>query len=902
MVRRSRSPRQVVRHLPVQLTNFVGRAEAVSDLTTLVSRQRLVTVCGAGGVGKTRLAIEVAAATATHFPDGICYLDLAPISDPAIVSTTLTRVLELSDLPGHSSLETVVCWIGDSRMLMVIDNCEHLIDVCESTVVALLNSCPGLTILATSREPIGVTGELTWRLDPLAMDDEAVALFVDRARLARPGFVPDEVVVREICWQLDGMPLAIELAAARTRAMSLPELVGSLRDRFELLAGGARSGLQRHRTLRASLDWSHALLTDAERVVFRRMAVFAGGSDAVAVAAIAGDDTGGTTTELFSLVDKSLVVAEEKGGRTRYRLLETVRQYAMGKLEASGECYAIRERHRRYFAALAAELDQPARAGDQRFIDQVEAEIDNLRAAFAWSREVDIAAALQLCSQLQPLWLGRGHTREGLVWFESTAHQIAICRDTTAVVRVLSDRAMIDVWMGGVDLAGSLAGAQKALAVARDSNDPALLVRALTACGSLLGYNAVAARPSLDEAIEIARATGDQWRLSQILYWRAAGAFVAGDPTAGLAAAEEGLAVADAIGDRFVARLSGVWLGFALLWRGHVDDAITQFQSLAAEADRGTDLAARAIGLLSLGQALAYRGDVRSAREILAQAVTAAAEFGGSYEGFSQAAVAYAALAAGEVAAAEQAAEAAWQLLRVQPDIAAMYGHLMAQVALARGDTAAAQNLADAAVNSAMGWHRSVSFTARARVALARGEYRRAASDARAALAGAVEVHAYLCVADAMECLAASAAAFGDRLAAARLIGAAESARRQTGESRFQVFQAGYQNLVAELRDAIGRDELASARAAGAGLSIEESIAYVQRGRGERKRPSSGWAALTPAEREVSRLVSRGLSNSEIATKLFVSIRTVQTHLTHVYAKLGVKSRIEIAREAARYG
>lgn len=312
-------------------------------------------------------------------------------------------------------------------------------------------------------------------------------------------------------------------------------------------------------------------------------------------------------------------------------------------------------------------------------------------------------------------------------------------------------------------------------------------------------------------------------------------------------------------------------------------------------------MAARAIGLLSLGQALAYRGDIKSAREILPRAVVAAAEFGGSYEGFSHAAVAYAALAAGDVAAAERAAEAAWQLLRVQPDIAAMYGHLMAQVALASGDTAAAQDLADAAVNSAMGWHRSVAFTARARVALARGEYRSAESDAQAALTEAVGVHAYLCVADAMECLAASAAASGDSLVAARLIGAAESAREQTGESRFEVFQAGYERLIAELQEAIGQQELASVRAAGTRLSIEEAIVYARRGRGERKRPASGWAALTPAEREVVRLVSRGLSNSEIATKLFVSTRTVQTHLTHVYAKLGAKSRIQIAREATRY-
>src|SRR6202000_3283379 len=236
---------QVVRRLPAQFTSFVGRATALNEVTRLVRANRLVTLCGAGGVGKTRLAIQVAPIMAPRFADGICYLDLAPISDPAVVPMALTRALEIADLPGRSSLERVAGWLGDGRMLLVIDNCEHLIDVCASMAVALLSACPGLTILTTSREPLAVAGELTWRVHPLSLDDEAVALFVDRARLARPEFqmgADVAPVVLDVCRQLDGMPLAIELAAARMGAMALVELANSLQGRFSLLTGGGAHG------------------------------------------------------------------------------------------------------------------------------------------------------------------------------------------------------------------------------------------------------------------------------------------------------------------------------------------------------------------------------------------------------------------------------------------------------------------------------------------------------------------------------------------------------------------------------------------------------------------------------------------------------------------------------------
>ena len=257
-------------NFPVQLTNFIGREADAAEVTRLLTHGRLVTLTGAGGVGKTRLAIHLAAQLATEFSDGSWYVDLAPITDPDVVPTTMIRAMGLSDLPGRSTMDTLTRFIADRRILIVLDNCEHLLDATAELVGVLLSHCPRLTLFATSREPISVPGEATWRVPSLTLSGEAVELFADRARLARPDFcITDNntATVTEICRRLDGMPLAIELAAARVRALTLTEILDGLRDHFMLLTGGARTAVRRQQTLRASVDWSHALLSDAERTL-----------------------------------------------------------------------------------------------------------------------------------------------------------------------------------------------------------------------------------------------------------------------------------------------------------------------------------------------------------------------------------------------------------------------------------------------------------------------------------------------------------------------------------------------------------------------------------------------------------------------------------------------------------
>src|SRR5712671_6291207 len=391
---------------PAQLTTFIGREKEIAAVDALLQSNRLVTLTGVGGAGKTRLALQVAALVTPRF-EASGWVDLASLSDPALVPQVVAAALGYREEGERTAVQTMVHHMCDQATFVVLDNCEHLVDACAEVAETLLKSCPEVCILATSREALGVPGEQAWLVPPL-LDVEAGRLFLERARAALPSFVLDDTnasVVSQICRRLDGIPLAIELAAARVRVLAPRQIAARLDDSFKLLTSSNRATVPRHRALRETIDWSHALLDPAEAALFRRLSVFAGTFSLDAVEAICPDDD--VLDLLSSLVDKSLVVMESAEGEARYRLLETLRQYGHERLTAAEEAADLRRRHAQFFTALAVsrERDTFGGAGERELTARFVAEEGNFRAAGDWAQESgDYTTALELYAALHWHW------------------------------------------------------------------------------------------------------------------------------------------------------------------------------------------------------------------------------------------------------------------------------------------------------------------------------------------------------------------------------------------------------------------------------------------------------------------------------------------------------------------
>ena len=598
-------------NLPIQVTSFIGRTGEIAEVKKLLGAARLVTLTGSGGAGKTRLALQVAADAVESRPDGVWLAELAPVADPTLVPKTVASALNVPEQPDRDMTETLVDALRPKAALLVLDNCEHLLAACRDLTAALLRKCPEVRILATSREGLGVPGETLWRVPSLSSPDytrhvpppeelvlyDAVRLFVDRAVAIAPGFTvtsENGLAVAQVCRRLDGIPLAIELAAARVKVLAVEQIAARLDDRFSLLTGGSQTTLPRHQTLRGAIDWSYNLLSEPERALLRRLSVFAGGCSLQAAERICASgsvETVSVLDVLTSLVDKSLVLAETQHGEARYRLLETVRQYARDRLVEANEEADVRTRHRAWCVTLAEQAPTELRGPRQRlWLERLEVEHDNLRAALAWSRDDPggAEAALRLAGALTYFWWLQGNWREAREWLEGALNR-----------RLDAPRTVLPLaYWGATRFAyqlGNNAQAKKlgeeGLAIAREVGDKrassSLLIHLGIAALLESAYGEAAER--LEEAVLLAREIGDKWHVSVCLTHQ--GIVLArhrGDLARSTALQEEALAVMREVGDTAYVSYTLCCLGTVTLQKGDYHRAASFFaESLRLSRETG---------------------------------------------------------------------------------------------------------------------------------------------------------------------------------------------------------------------------------------------------------------------------------------------------------------------------
>jgi predicted ATPase/DNA-binding CsgD family transcriptional regulator len=557
-------------NLPAELTSFVGREPQLAELRRLLHRSRLITLTGPGGSGKTRLALRLSTEVLDRYPGGAWLVDLAPLSDGMLLGHTLAAVCGIKEESKRPVAEVLASGLASRTALILLDGCEHLVDSCAELASGLLRTCPRLAMIATSREPLGVTGEVIWRtpsltvprsevgaLPELLMESEAIRLFVDRARLSLPDFElarANAAAVAQICARLEGIPLAIELAARLVGVMTVQEILERLRNRFRVLTGGSRSALPRHQTLRQAVDWSYGLLSSSEQALFVRLGVFAGGFDLHAAEAVVNQDPGDADKVLpllTRLVDKSLVEADSgRPKTTRYRMLDTIHEYALEKLPESEQA-ELRRRHAVYFREWSARATVELESADQYdWLRRLDEEQANIRLAIEWSLVEQPDDALRLVGAMDAYWWMRRHLEEGLAWL-GRALEVPTSNETLRAL-ALGARARLSRRRGDYEAAGR--DAEESAAISRRLGLIEYLTRALTMLGIVASEmgDTEAASTNFNAALELAQQHGIRKRIVTSLNNLAVVDFVRGDLVAAQRQAEEALRLAESLADRFV--------------------------------------------------------------------------------------------------------------------------------------------------------------------------------------------------------------------------------------------------------------------------------------------------------------------------------------------------------------
>ncbi|MGH9189988.1 MAG: tetratricopeptide repeat protein [Acidimicrobiales bacterium] len=646
--------------LPLPLTTFVGRNDDLAEVAAVVSRSRLVTLTGTGGVGKTRLSLQAARCMAERFPDGTALVELDPLTDPRLVDAQVLAAFGLAEEAGRTPVGTLVARIGGRQVLLVLDNCEHLLSACAVLTEALLSRCSGLHILATSREPLRVPAEATLRVRSLSVPGpghsesvdallgyEAVRLLVERAAASSSDFEltdSNASAAARICRELDGIPLALELAAGRTSALSLEDIAKRLDDRFPLLANGSRTAPSRHRTLRGAVDWTYDALSAEQRDAFHRVSVFAGGFTVEAAERLWAAPPHPRVLDLLTdLVQCSVLGAETGLAMTRYRLPETMRQYAATKLRSTGDAEVVRGRHLSWAAELAERAEDGLLQGGQQaeWLEVMDAELDNLRAALAWATapEVPAVAGLALAAALGRFWEIRGHLREGRRWLAaalgSTSADSATAEAAAAEAGSKpSIRAKALNWSGILaqrqgDSEGAQLLYQDSLAIMRETGDRAGMAAALHGLGNLSALQGeAAARVFFEESLAIGRELGDERTVAASLANLGWVAHNDGDLAAARRLYEESLVLRRELGDRHgVAMLVGN-LGHLAFQQGDYATARRlDEESLALRRELG-DRHGVAMVLGNLGHLVFQEGDDEKASALYEESLDLRRELG----------------------------------------------------------------------------------------------------------------------------------------------------------------------------------------------------------------------------------------------------------------------------------
>jgi non-specific serine/threonine protein kinase len=833
-------------NLPNPLTRFVGREKEQRELRGLFEKTRLLTLTGAGGCGKTRLALRVASDLRNTYADGVCWVELAPLADATLLPQAIAQALNTVEQPGRALLDVILDLLHDKHLLLVLDNCEHLASACAEFAHDVLCDAPQVNILATSREPLAVTGEMLYPVAPLAVPPksqvteiaafDAIRLFVERARGVLPNFTltsANALPVADICRRLDGIPLAIELASARVNALTVEQIAARLDDRFALLTSARHGVPSHHRTPRAALDWSYSSLSTQERILLQRLSVFAGGCTLDAIEQVCGGD--GIAREqivdgLSSLVNKSLVVAETlKPGEARYAMLETIRQYAGDKLSESGEGEAIRNRHLDYFLKFAQEVE-PRLHGPEQFewLERLDVEHDNLRAALEWSlgkgrveKGLRLATALLWCWDMRNYW-GEGleHTQRLLSQPEAATKTLTRAHALLVVARMISP-------IGDEDKS-CRQYLEAAIAIAREQGMEGKRLLALCLgflSANLFGGDPTAGEAMLEEGLVIARALGDEWILGLLLWWRGMMLTVKQDYPAARQALEESLSRFESMGDKHQAAIASNFIGWACHREGNLAQARQVLEKNLPFFRQTKDRHYLRMTLNNLGDVARKEERYDLAKEYYEEGLEIARGLGNKFYIFLQASA-------------------------------------LGTVALHDGELDLARSLFAECLSLASEMRRSP-------IAGLRGFGRIAAIEKKARRA----VRLFACAA------------------------AIPRTEIRSGSSP----QSEIKRDLAMAREQLGDAEFDAAWEEGKQMTIEQAIEYALE---EEPAATSAPApalprdpnALTPREIEVLRLVAAGLSDAQVAAKLVISRRTVNTHLTAIYGKLGVTSRSAATR------